>query len=142
MKIIELTFFGSVNSDGILKIRDRNGFDKYLKQFAEKDVTIDIKRKKSKRSDCQNRFFHSWVGLLAEHLGYSSDEMKDILKYKFLRIEELDEMTGETFIYCKNTSRLNKSEFSDFCTEIQNWCEEMFKIKLPLPGENWEITTN
>ena len=140
MKIIELTFYGSVNSDGILKIRDRNNFDKYLKQFAEKDVTIDIKRKKSKRSDEQNKFFHAWVGLLAEYIGYSSEEMKDILKYKFLRVEEVDEMTGETFVYCKNTSRLNKAEFADFCTEIQNWCEEMFKIKLPLPNENWKLT--
>jgi hypothetical protein len=140
MREISLTYFGSVDESGTLKIRDRKGFDGYLKQFAGKEVSIDVKRKRSKRSDDQNRFFHSWVSLIAEHTGYSKDEMKDILKYKFLRIEEISDMTGETFVYTKNTSKLGKSEFADFCTEIQSWSMEMFKIKLPLPGEQWELT--
>ena len=140
MKIIELTYFGHVDSEGKLKIRDRKGFDNYLLQFKEKDVTIDVKKKKSKRSDEQNKFFHSWCNLLAEHLGYSKDEMKEILKFKFLKIEEINDMTGEIFTYTKSTAKLNKSEFADFCTEIQDWCMNMFKIKLPLPNENWTLT--
>ena len=139
-KFIEMTFFGGVDAEGKLSIRDRKGFDKYLFQFSGVDVTIDIKRKKAKRSDSQNRFFHSWVGLLAEHTGYSPEEMKDILKFKFLRVEQVSDQTGETFVYTKNTSKLNKLDFADLCTEIQQWTENNFKIRLPLPNENWTLT--
>jgi hypothetical protein len=139
MKEIPITYFGSV-TDGRLKIWDKAGFEKYILQYEGKDVTIEVRRKKAKRSDQQNKFFHSWVGLLAEHTGYSSEEMKDILKYKFLRVEDINDQTGETFTYTKNTSKLNKIEFAEFCDDIQKWCMDLFKIKLPLPSENWEIT--
>jgi len=139
-KIIEITYFGSVDENGILKIKDRRGFDKYLLQFKEKDVTIDIKRKKSKRSLQQNRFFHSWCNLLAEELGYSKDEIKEILKFKFLRVEEINDITGDVFTYTKETSKLNKMEFADFCSEIQQWTKDKLNITLPLPDENWMLT--
>lgn len=139
-KIIEITYFGKVSDEGKLTIHDRKGFLKYLIQFAGKPVSIDVKRKKAKRSNQQNALFHSWINLLSEHTGYSFDEMKEIVKYKFLKVEEINDQTGEVFIYTKQTSKLNKMEFSDFCFEMQKWCESVFGIKLPLPNENWEIT--
>jgi hypothetical protein len=139
-KVIELTYFGKVSDDGKLTIHDRKGFDKYLLQFAGKPVSIDVKHKKAKRSNQQNALFHNWINLLSEHTGYSFEETKEIVKYKFLKIEEVNDQTGEVFVYTKQTSKLNKSEFADFCTEMQQWCESVFGIKLPLPNENWEIT--
>lgn len=139
MKIIELTYFGKVDCNGKLSISDRKGFEKYLLQFADRNVTIDIKRKRAKRSLSQNAFFHSWCTLLADHLGYSLDEMKDILKFKFLKVEEINDMTGELMTYTKKTSELNKMEFADVCTEIQQWSESKLNIRLPLPNEQWEL---
>jgi hypothetical protein len=65
--------------------------------------------------------------------------MKDILKYRFLKVEEINDQSGETFIYTKNTSKLNKMEFSDLCDDIQKWAYNNFKIILPNPGENWVL---
>jgi len=138
--MIELTFFGRVDEEGRLKIADRKGFDSYLLNFCGQPVTVDIKKKKAKRSNQQNAFFHSWITLLAEHTGYTKEEMKEIVKFKFLKVEEIHDQTGETFIYTKSTAKLNKGEFSDLCTEVQNWARDTFEILLPLPGNNWEIT--
>ena len=140
-KIIELTYFASVNN-GILKIKDRKGFDKYICQFEGKEVTVDVKRKRSKRSLEQNAFFHSWVGLLSDYTGYTKTEMKDIIKNQFLKCESVNEKTGSIFTYTKDTSSLNKTEFADFCTDIQHWSESEFNVRLPLPNEQWELTIN
>jgi hypothetical protein len=139
MKIIELTYFGKVDCNGKLSISDRKGFEKYLLQFTDQTVTIDVKRKRAKRSLSQNAFFHSWCTLLAEHLGYSLDEMKEIIKFKFLKVEEINDMTGEIVTYTRKTSELNKMQFADFCTEVQQWTENKLGMRLPLPNENWEI---
>ena len=139
MKIIELTFFGNVNSDGILKIRDRINFDKYLKQFAEKEVTIDIKRKKSKRSIEQNSLWWVYMTILSGEIGYSKEEIHEICKFKFLQREKVDEKTGEVFKYCGSTAKLNKSEFADLISELQQWSAETFSIVLPSPEEQIKI---
>jgi hypothetical protein len=76
---------------------------------------------------------------LAEHLGYSLDEMKEIIKFKFLKVEETNDMTGEIVTYTRKTSELNKMQFADFCTEVQQWAENKLGMRLPLPNENWEI---
>jgi len=138
--MIELTYFGKVDDNGKLTIRDRKGFDAYLNQFAGKDVTIDVKRKRSKRSLAQNDFFHAWVKLLSEHTGYAFEEMKDIMKNMFLKVEKVNEKTGSIFECTRKTSSLNKMQFADFCTEIQQWAEGEFGVRLPLPNENWQIT--
>ena len=137
---IELTYFGSVSEGGVLTIRDRKSFDKYLMQFSGHEVTIDIKIKRSKRSIQQNSFFHSWVALLSDHTGYTRAEMKDILKWEFLQIEKVNEKTGRLYKCTRDTSSLNKSQFADFCTEIQHWSETEFGARLPLPNEQWEIS--
>jgi len=138
----ELTFFGSVDESGKLHIRDRKGFIIYIRQFAGKDVIIDVKRKKTNRSLQQNAFFHSWINLLSEHTGYDFEEMKEIVKFKFLKTEKINENTGEVLTFIKHTSKLNKEDFAEFCNNVQKWCNEEFNIRLPLPNENWEITYN
>lgn len=134
MRIIELTFFGKV-TDGKLKIRDRANFDKYLLQFEGKDVSIDIKRKKAKRSLEQNKLWWVYMTILSDELGYSKNEIHEICKFKFLQREVVDEHTGEILKYCGSTTTLNKSEFSDLVFELQKWCSETFHIVLPSPGE-------
>ena len=138
--MIELTYFGKVDDNGKLTIHDRKGFDAYLCNFKSKDVTIDVKVKRSKRSIQQNSFFHSWVSLLSEFTGYTKSEMKEILKNEFLKVEKVNEKTGSIYQCTRDTSSLNKMQFADFCTEIQQWAESEFGVRLPLPNENWQIS--
>ena len=141
MALIEMSYFGSVK-EGKLKIRDRASFDNYVKQFEGKDIEILVKRKSSKRNLLQNAFFHAWIKLLSEHTGYGFEEMKEIIKFKFLQTETVNEKTGEIMKYIKPTSSLNKSEFADLCNDVYHWCYDMFGIRLPLPDENWELKFN
>ena len=139
-----ITHFGKVDKSGVLKINNRHDFDRSLIQLAPlaKDFTeveIIVRKKRSRRSLDQNAFFHSWINLLSNYTGYSFDQMKNIVKYKFLKAEAINEKTGEIYEYIKETSSLNKSDFADFCTEIQHWSKDTFNLILPVPGENWTI---
>lgn len=114
-------------------------FKKECAFFAGKDVEIIVRRKRAKRSDEQNRLYYSYVRLIADHTGYSYDEMHQIIGFKFRLVEKVDEKTGEVFRFIQSTSKMNKLEMADHCTEIQKWCKDTFGFELPVPGENWQI---
>lgn len=134
MKEIPITYFGNV-TDGRLKIRDKAGFEKYILQYEGKDVTIEVRRKKAKRSVEQNRLWWVYMNILSDEIGYTKNEIHEICKYKFLQREKVDEKSGEIFKYVGSTTELNKSEFSDLVSELQQWSAETFNIVLPSPGE-------
>jgi len=89
---------------------------------------------KSNRSNQQNKYFHSCIDILAKELGYDREEMKSIVKMKFLKREKIDEKTGEIFEYILKTSKLNKEDFSEMMDAFLNWSASLGCI-LPVPGE-------
>lgn len=117
-----------------------NTFRENCKYFAGKDIEIIVRKKRAKRSNDQNRLYRAYCKLIAEHTGYSEDEVHSIIGYKFRKIERVDEKTGEVFTYIRSTTQYNKMTFADHLTEIQQWCENTFHFRLPCPGENWEIS--
>jgi len=138
--MIDYTFthFDKVNPDGTLG--KPISFRKELEYFAGKDVEITVRKKRAKRSDDQNRLYHAYLKLLSEHTGYSTEEMHSIIGYKFRLVNKVDESTGEMFQYIRSTTKMNKLQFADHIKEIQDWCENTFKFRLPNPNESWEIT--
>jgi len=132
------THVDKVNSDG--SISKPNTFKREIKYFAGMEVEITVRKKRAKRSNEQNALYRAYVKLLSEATGYSADETHSILGYKFRLCEKVDEDSGEVFNYIKSTTQLNKLEFADHLTEIQRWCEDTFKFRLPNPGEQWQIS--
>lgn len=132
----EIFSFGTIK-DGRLEITNRVKFILELKTFEGKKVEVVI-RDKSKRSVQQNRLFWLYCGIIGSELGYEKEEMAAILKFKFLKVEKIDERTGEIFQYIQGTSELNKEDFVIFTNRIIQWSAEM-GIKLPLPDEQQEI---
>jgi len=53
-----------------------------LVKYAGKRIEINIEKSQKKRSSFQNRYY--WgviVAMLADHTGYTKEEMHEILKY-------------------------------------------------------------
>ena len=104
-----------------------------LKQHEGHRVHITIDRHKPKRTLPQNAFWHMHVGIIAKDLGYDPDEMKAIIKCKFLKRQKVDERTGELFDYIAETRTLNKMEFMELIDKTMRWASETFGIVLPDP---------
>lgn len=83
---------------------------------------------KSRRSSRQNDYFHSCCGILGKDIGYTKDEVKSIVKMKFLKREKVDESTGEVFEYLLDTHSLNKEDFAEFMEQFIQWAAELGTI--------------
>jgi hypothetical protein len=134
-----MKYTGQVNEEGILKIVNRKQFDADLKEFAGKYVFVEVTRKRSKRSDNQNRYY--WSGVIPmvrlglKDLGYklSIEDTHLFLRNKFL-LEEMVNGDGELIgSRVKSTTELNKMQFGDYISEIQQFSAEYLGVVIPDP---------
>ena len=79
-------------------------------------ATISITKDKPKRSDAQNRLFHTWRDVIAIEMGESKEETKNLIKNKFS---------------IKSTKDLEVSEFVEFLRDIDDFFTGEYLIKLP-----------
>lgn len=118
-----------------------------FRAFEGKDVIVTIEKRKSKRSDAQNRFFHGvCVPIIQQGLieagwneAKSFEWTKDFIKKHCLIKQATNEKTGEVWDYIGATSGLTKSEFMDFVSDIQQWAMESLGVYVPDPNEVMEI---
>lgn len=103
-----------------------------------KRVHITVDRAHVKRSLAQNRLLHMYAALLSKSFGMEgkvgAEQMKEILKYKFLLVEVELGQTGETEKMVLPTSGLSKPDFAVLVDQIIKWASEM-GVRLPLPEE-------
>ncbi len=111
------------------------GYRALLNHFAGKRVILSIAAQKKDRSDNENRYY--WgvvVKILGDELGYSSDEMHEALKFKFLRMEA--EPDGKRRLETvRSTATLKTDEFEDYLDRIRMWAAADMGIVIPLPNE-------
>lgn len=126
--------------------QNRNLFIDALKSFEGKGIVITIEKRKNKRSNPQNAYFHGVVLPLVyaglKELGHTMplQDVKDLLKLKFLKVPIfVNENTGEITEKIKNTSELTTTEFMEFVSEIQKWSAENLGVDIPEPKENIKI---
>lgn len=73
------------------------------------------------RSNWQNRYLHGVVlPLLSDHTGYTEDEMKAIVKWKFGVL---------------STAMLTTIEFVEFIGKVQQWAAMELSLNIPDPSE-------
>jgi len=121
-------FRGTVNK-GVLQVEAR--FYPYLASLEGQKVEIIVRKRRSKRSDQQNRYY--WgvvVQILAEHCGYSPEEMHEALKEKFLGTWERDE---HGLVKRKSTTTLSVDEFIRYTNEVIRWAAENLTVYIPDP---------
>ena len=135
----EINLLSNVSETGELQMNVRKAIKRDLPHFKGKRVNIIIKKVKSQRSLQQNRYWWLAITILSKEIGYTKEELHEILKYKFLRLSKVDEKTGEIFEYCGSTAKLSKSAFSDLVNDLIRFSAETFNVIIPMPGEQLEI---
>lgn len=141
-----MRFQGKVSKDGVLRIVNRAYFDKYLQtELADKEVTIEVKRKTRKRSNSQNAYYHSCVISIMraafKDIGHnlSNEEVHLFLKTKFLKqtiANENGEFLGEKI---GSTTDLTTTQFMEYILEIQQFAADSLDVQIPSPNEQVQI---
>lgn len=92
------------------------------------------------RSDPQNKYYWGCVvQILSDELGYTLDEIHEMLKRKFLKVifTVKNKRTGDIeFIEnTKSTSSLDTKEWEEFMTKVREWSSINLDIFIPEPNE-------
>lgn len=142
MKIVA---FGKINESGKLHIVNRKDFDSDLLYLRNKEVVIRVEQKTKKRTISQNAYIHLLFGIFANELNklgntFSMQEIKDMMKFKFLMIDIINYENGEVIGHrIKDTSELTTTETAKFIDDIIHYGLTEFDVQLPLPSEQLNI---
>ena len=132
MKKLTPKFTGEIKS-GKLYFDDRNKFDRYLLSLKGK-VEIVVKKFKKERSLQQNKYYWSVVvPLISSELGYTREEMHEVLKSLFLK--DHINFKGENLVIIRSTTDLKTDEFENYLSEIRIWASKELSIYVPEPNE-------
>mgnify|MGYP003675917705 FL=1 len=121
--------FGIIKK-GNLILNNKQQFKDQLVELEGKEVVIKITERNNNRTKDQNSLFWKWVEIISNETGYTKEETKELISYKFLKRERVDE-EGYTETYLRGTSTLNKKEFNDFMNEVSFWSNSTLNITLP-----------
>jgi hypothetical protein len=100
----------------------------------EKPWQIDIKPYKKNRTLAQNNLMWLWLTCIGNEIGYTENEMYDIMVDKFLPDETI-EYGGKQIKKNKSTSRLKVKEFTVFLEHVDRWAVSEMGIILPCPED-------
>ena len=135
---MEAKFLGTIKS-GKLELSFKDYFLRYLRNFREGTlvhlVVKEARRQRTSGKDDEksNENGYYWgvvIPVLADEFGYSSDEMHEALKIKFMRTGGTDELPR-----IGSTARLNTKDWENLMEKIRIWALTEHDIKIPLPNE-------
>lgn len=125
-----------VMDDRSIRWFNTDKIQQFLKDHPNERFEFVIKKY---RTPQQNKYYHVLVGIMAERLNMSHDEMHEIIRYKFLTQEYVHEETGEVFSRMKSTKELSKFEMADLIERLKMWAAQTFSLYLPEPNEQQEM---
>jgi hypothetical protein len=136
-------------ADCTINFNNENYVYKDLKEaFGDQaKITVSIQTRRKPRSLKQNSVLHWYINEIAQETGMSPDDVKDVLRHKFLsedivdRSGEImaDKSTGEVLKRYKSTTELSTVEFMEFTEQIRLWANDFLGLHLPLPNEDVEL---
>jgi hypothetical protein len=119
-------------SEGSLTIKFPDAFKKELELFDGKDVWVEIRENKKKRSTFQNNYYWgvvvpSFLEIFAKAgLDFNSEKVHDILKTRFLLVKD-------PYVRIKSTTELSPDEFNNYIMNLQAWAATDFDYIIPDP---------
>ena len=93
-------------------------YAKMLTQFSDGKYSLEINPLKSKRSDEQNRYYWLYLGVVSRETGYTSNELHEWAKGKFLTMQ-VKEIFGDKVRERRTTTKLTRGEFVEYLMEIE-----------------------
>jgi len=126
--------YGTIKNNKIFVAKEL--MEMYCSTFKE-ETKVEIKAVKATRSDIQNNYYWGVViKIISDELGYTPDEIHEILKYRLLLVY------GE-YPYVRSTASLSTVEFEEYLNRIRTWAMLQLGCYIPLPNEHdTQINTN
>ena len=103
----------------VLKLLNRKGIGEFLETL-EGEVDITISEVKSRTLFQNNYYWKVVVRVFGDELGYTREEMHEVLKKEF-KVE--------------STTKLDRDEFRDYLDRIIRWASVNFQILIPDPDQ-------
>ena len=122
-----MIFFGNIK-DGKLELEVPKKFFDYIASLPEKRMRIKMQVARKIRSLDQNNLYWKWLTVMADELGYDTEELHASFKAMFL----VDR--SQKIPLVRSTTMLNTKEFSTYLDKIEKQASEL-NIKLPQPEE-------
>lgn len=97
--------------------------EKIKEEMKHKKIKVLIIDANAKRSHEQNDRLWALYKSVGDHLGYTQDEMHQILKFKFLRVQK--EVNEEIVESTKSTTKLSVKEMGDYQSAIEVWASQL-----------------
>lgn len=128
-------------------VTNRKFIEDTIKSFEGKEIVLTIEKKRKKRSNEQNAYYHGVIiplcqdgfkNVFGEH--FSAAEVHDYLKAKFLFKEVLNQNTGEIERFPKSTTENSTVEMEIYHDNIRAFASEFLGIEIPLPNENIQFS--
>lgn len=99
------------------------------------EIELSVGKRKSKRSDAQNRYL--WGVVYKIICDYNGDTDEDIHEYCLEKFapRRFMELGSDRIKVVKRSSKMDKLEFSDYVESIKQWAAETFSLYIPDPNE-------
>ena len=121
--------FGTVKNKK-LSLNNERRFNDSLIEFEGKEVEIRIRVRSNNRSKEQNSLYWKWIDILSKEIGFTKDEMHELIKYKFLKRNIVDDKGVESVVI-KSTTTLTTKEFTLLMNDLLFWSSDTLNINLP-----------
>lgn len=134
-----LTYPGRVEK-GQIKLPGAKMRTEITALFEGRDIEVIVRRKKKHRSSPQNRFYWAVVvpmvraGLKEIGEILSLEQVHELLKFRHIREQRIDENTGEVaFEYTRSTAELTTVEFAEYIERCAQFAAEYLRVTIPDP---------
>lgn len=119
------------------RIRNNQAVENCIKAIQElkfeDDMQVEIKPYVAKRSIDANNLYWMWIDVISKYTGYAKNEMHDVMRAKFLKIN-FRVVDGIKLTELTSTTSLNTKDFNNYMHDIEAFAVEN-DIKLPYPEE-------
>jgi len=140
-----LELYGHIDTGGAFRLHHRQRFDDWCRQNRGKDVAVRFERKRSRRSDPQNRYYFGIVikeiGIRLRDLGHQwieDEDVHEMMKQKF-NFERIVSDHGEALDLPKSTASMTTTQFSEYIERVRQWAADFLEIYIPDPGQQTEM---
>lgn len=132
---LRIKHYANIDDKGKLTLSNPDAFKGELKKLSGKRVYVIVDEEKPTRSNNQNKYYWSVVvGTLSNELGYTPEEMHEVLKAKFSP-KDIKQIGAEQVVIPKITTRQKTDEFETYLESIRRFALLELNIKIALPNE-------
>jgi hypothetical protein len=105
-----------------------------------KEIGLEFKELKAKRSISQNRLMWKWHGELREHIELCTGQVHDNNTIHELIVSKLGnnnpiEAAGEIVLVREQTRKMNIKRFTEFLNNYERWARERFNCNFSHPDD-------